>query len=148
MNTTIVHATEYRDLPLAMLTESATNPRRTFEDNALKELAETIRSQGVLSPLLVRPISDRSFEIVFGARRYRAAQMAEVATVPVRIKNLTDAEVLEAQLVENLIQYVPDLAMREQAVPSMQPILNAFPIPNGIDYRNWPSPPRPKELNL
>jgi ParB family transcriptional regulator, chromosome partitioning protein len=64
--------------------------------------AETIRSQGVLSPLLVRPTSERGFEIVFGARRYRAAQMAEVATVPVRIKNLTDAEVLEAQLIENL----------------------------------------------
>jgi ParB family transcriptional regulator, chromosome partitioning protein len=50
--------------------------------------------------LLVRPTSERSFEIVFGARRYRAAQMAEAATVPVRIKNMTDAEVLEAQLVE------------------------------------------------
>ena len=100
MNTTIVNAIEYRDLPLAMLTESTTNPRRIFEENALKELAETIRSQGVLSPLLVRPTSERSFEIVFGARRYRAAQLAEVATVPVRIKNLTDAEVLEAQLIE------------------------------------------------
>jgi ParB family chromosome partitioning protein len=66
----------------------------------LNELAETIRSQGVLSPLLVRPNGERSFEIVFGARRYRAAQLAEVATVPVRIKSLTDAEVLEAQLVE------------------------------------------------
>jgi ParB/RepB/Spo0J family partition protein len=102
MNTTIVNATEYRDLPLTLLTESKTNPRRIFEENALKELAETIRSQGVLSPLLVRPTSERSFEIVFGARRYRAAQLAEVATVPVRIKNLTDAEVLEAQLIENL----------------------------------------------
>jgi ParB/RepB/Spo0J family partition protein len=100
--TTVTNATEYRDLPLAMLTESTTNPRRLFEENALKELADTIRSQGVLSPLLVRPTSERSFEIVFGARRYRAAQMAEVVTVPVRIKNLTDAEVLEAQLIENL----------------------------------------------
>jgi ParB family chromosome partitioning protein len=100
--TTVTNATEYRDLPLAMLTESTTNSRRIFEENALKELAETIRSQGVLSPLLVRPTSERSFEIVFGARRYRAAQLAEVATVPVRIKNLTDAEVLEAQLIENL----------------------------------------------
>jgi hypothetical protein len=53
--TTVINATEYRDLPLAMLTESTTNPRRIFEENALKELAETIRSQGVLSPLLVRP---------------------------------------------------------------------------------------------
>lgn len=102
METTITNATEYRNLPLALLSESTTNPRRIFEENALKELAETIRTQGVLSPLLVRPLNERSFEIVFGARRYRAAQMAEVATVPVRIKNLTDAEVLEAQLIENL----------------------------------------------
>ncbi|WP_255462330.1 ParB/RepB/Spo0J family partition protein [Granulicella sp. WH15] len=66
----------------------------------MKELAETIRTQGVLSPLLVRPKDEVSFEIVFGARRYRAAQMAEAATVPVRIKYMTDAEVLEAQLIE------------------------------------------------
>jgi ParB family chromosome partitioning protein len=100
--TTIAHATEYRDLPLALLIESKTNPRRTFEDDSLKELAESIRTQGILSPLLVRPITEQGFEIVFGARRYRAAQMAEAATVPVRIKNLTDAEALEAQLIENL----------------------------------------------
>ena len=101
MSTTIV-ATEYRNLPLAVLTESKTNPRRIFEDAALKELASSIRSQGVLSPLLVRPLNERSFEIVAGARRYRAAQMAESETVPVRIVNLTDAEALEAQLIENL----------------------------------------------
>jgi ParB family transcriptional regulator, chromosome partitioning protein len=97
-------ATEYRDLPLAVLTESKTNPRRIFEDDALKELAESIRTQGVLSPLLVRPLNELGFEIVAGARRYRAAQMAEVPTVPVRIVNLTDAETLEAQLVENLMR--------------------------------------------
>ena len=55
MNTNTA-ATEYRNLPLAVLTESKTNPRRIFEDVALKELAESIRSQGVLSPLLVRPL--------------------------------------------------------------------------------------------
>ncbi|MGH9328292.1 MAG: ParB/RepB/Spo0J family partition protein [Terriglobia bacterium] len=102
MDTTIINATEYRNLPLGLLTESATNPRRIYEDAALKELAESIRSQGVLSPLLVRPLNERNFEIVAGARRYRAAQMAEVATVPVRIVNLSDAEALEAQLIENL----------------------------------------------
>jgi ParB family chromosome partitioning protein len=96
--------TEYRNLPLNVLNESTTNPRRVFEDAALKELAESIRVQGVLSPLLVRPITEQGFEIVAGARRYRAAQMAEAATVPVRIVNLTDAECLEAQLVENLIR--------------------------------------------
>lgn len=91
---------EYRDLPLSLLTESKTNPRRTFEEDSLKELAESIRTQGVLSPLLVRPITEQGFEVVFGARRFRAAQIAEAATVPVRIKNLTDAEALEAQLIE------------------------------------------------
>ncbi len=104
METTVMNATEYRNLPLAVLTESATNPRRIFEDAALKELAESIRTQGVLSPLLVRPLTERSFEIVAGARRYRAAQMAETTSIPVRIVHLTDAEALEAQLVENLIQ--------------------------------------------
>src|ERR1035441_715010 len=95
-------ATEYRNLPLNVLSESTTNPRHIFEDAALKELAESIRVQGILSPLLVRPLTGQSFEIVAGARRYRAAQMAEAATIPVRIVNLTDAEALEAQLIENL----------------------------------------------
>jgi ParB family chromosome partitioning protein len=95
-------ATEYRNLPLNVLSESTTNPRHIFEDAALKELADSIRTQGILSPLLVRPLTEQSFEIVAGARRYRAAQMAEATTVPVRIVNLTDAEALEAQLIENL----------------------------------------------
>lgn len=102
MQTQIVNATEYRNVSLSLLSESKTNPRRIFEDAALKELASTIRTQGVLSPLLVRPVTENGFEIVFGARRYRAAQLAEQDTVPVRIKQMTDAEVIEAQLIENL----------------------------------------------
>jgi ParB family chromosome partitioning protein len=81
---------------------------KRFAATATKRITEqkaaSIRTQGVLSPLLVRPLKERSFEIVAGARRYRAAQMAEVATVPVRIVNLTDAEAMEAALVENLIR--------------------------------------------
>jgi ParB family chromosome partitioning protein len=88
METTVINAAEYRDVPLSLLNESKTNPR----------------SQGVLSPLLVRPLTENGFEIVFGARRYRAAQLAEQETLPVRIKHMTDAEVIEAQLVENLIR--------------------------------------------
>ena len=104
METTVINATEYRNVSLALLSESKTNPRGVFEDAALKELADSIRTQGILSPLLVRPLTENGFEIVAGARRYRAAQMAEAATVPVRIVNLNDAEALEAQLVENLIR--------------------------------------------
>lgn len=64
MNTVTSNAADYRDLPLNHLTESTTNPRRIFEDSALRELAESIRVKGVLSPLLVRPLTDQSFEIV------------------------------------------------------------------------------------
>ena len=104
METTVINATEYRNVSLSLLRESKTNPRRIFEDAALKELSESIRTQGILSPLLVRPLTENGFEIVAGARRYRAAQMAEADTVPIRIVNMNDAQALEAQLVENLIR--------------------------------------------
>jgi ParB family transcriptional regulator, chromosome partitioning protein len=104
METQVLNATEYRNVSLSLLNVSKTNPRRTFEEPALKELAESIRSQGILSPLLVRPLTENGFEIVFGERRYRAAQLAVQETVPVRIKQMSDAEALEAQLVENLIR--------------------------------------------
>jgi ParB family chromosome partitioning protein len=104
METTVINATEYRNVSLSLLRESKSNPRRIFEDAALKELSESIRTQGVLSPLLVRPLTENGFEIVAGARRYRAAQMAEADTVPIRIVNMNDAQALEAQLVENLIR--------------------------------------------
>ena len=73
METTIINATEYRNISLSLLNVSKTNPRRIFEETALKELAESIRSHGILSPLLVRPLTENGFEIVFGERRYRAA---------------------------------------------------------------------------
>ena len=104
METQVIHATEYRDVPLSLLNVSRSNPRRTFDDAALKELVESIRAQGILSPLLVRPLTENGFEIVFGERRYRAAQLAGHDTVPVRIRQMSDAEALEAQLVENLIR--------------------------------------------
>jgi len=104
METQVINATEYRNVPLSLLNVSRTNPRRTLDDAALKELAESIRAQGVLSPLLVRPLTENGFEIVFGERRYRAAQIAGQDTVPVRIRQMNDAEALEAQLVENLIR--------------------------------------------
>ena len=104
METTVINATEYRNVSLSVLTESKTNPRRTFEPTALKELAESIRIQGILSPLLVRPLTENGFEIIAGARRFRAAQIAKQSSVPIRIVNFSDAAALEAQLVENLIR--------------------------------------------
>ncbi|MBB5064983.1 ParB/RepB/Spo0J family partition protein [Granulicella mallensis] len=100
MNTAIVNNVP-RELPIAILSESPTNPRRVFDEAFLKELASSIDSQGVLASLLVRPKNQR-YEIVFGAQRFRAAQIAGKESVPVEIRDMTDAQVMEAQLVENL----------------------------------------------
>ena len=102
MTNTVEVQSEYRDLPIDWLVESPTNPRQIFDDGGLQELAASIRANGVLQPLLVRPRAEGRFEIVFGARRYRGAAIAEQETVPVCIREMTDAQVLEAQLVENL----------------------------------------------
>jgi ParB family chromosome partitioning protein len=95
-------ATQYRNLPLALLTPSKTNPRRVVEDDALLELAESIRVHGVLEPLIVRPIAERQFEVVAGGRRFLASKVAEKQDAPCSVRELTDAQVLEIQLVENL----------------------------------------------
>jgi len=103
METSVINATEYRNLPLESLTESPNNPRKNFSESALNELAESIKAQGILSPLVVRPVNNH-FEIVAGARRYRAAQRAGLTTAPVRIVELADAQAIEMSIVENLIR--------------------------------------------
>ena len=95
-------ATEYRNLPLNVLIPSKTNPRRIIEDDSLRELAESISVHGVLEPLIVRPVTERDFEVVVGGRRFAASKKAGKDDAPCSIRNLTDAQVLEIQLVENL----------------------------------------------
>lgn len=90
----------YKTLPLAMLEESTTNPRRTFEPTKLVELAASLTTHGLIQPITVRPRGE-AFEIVAGARRFRAAQIAELAEVPVRILELSDEQMLEVQIIEN-----------------------------------------------
>jgi len=94
--------TEYRDIPVAALTESASNPRKRFDENSLTELAASFKTQGILAPLLVRELDESKYEVITGARRLRAAKLAELEVVPVRVVKLTDAETIEAQCVENL----------------------------------------------
>ena len=103
MNTTeaVKSLNEYVSIPIAELIESSTNPRKVFDEERLEELAGSIRSKGVLSPLLVRRINGH-FEIVTGARRYRAAQRAGLKEIPVRIGSFTDAEAIEIQIIENI----------------------------------------------
>nr|WP_241374269.1 ParB/RepB/Spo0J family partition protein [Thermus arciformis] len=88
-----------RVLPLEALVPSA-QPRRRFEN--LEALAESIREKGVLQPLLVRPLGDGKYAIVAGERRYRAARMAGLSEVPVRVVELSEKEARLLALVENL----------------------------------------------
>jgi len=94
------NSSEFQYIAIDTIHESATNPRHTFDEAKLYELAESIRSNGLIQPITVRPNSE-GFEIVAGARRFRAAQLAELFSLPARIVTINDAQALEWQLVEN-----------------------------------------------
>jgi ParB family chromosome partitioning protein len=99
------HLSAMQDIPLNQIQESTTNPRRQFDDVKLAELVANIRQHGVLQPVLVRPMpggeADR-YELVAGARRFRASRLAKRETIPATIRELTDTQCLELQLIENL----------------------------------------------
>ena len=102
----------FGDIPLACVIPSKTNPRKNFEPTALEELATSIKQHGIAQPILVRPMADAyveldgtqvaCVEIVAGERRYRAAKMAGLETVPAIVRALTDVQALELQILENL----------------------------------------------
>lgn len=91
-----------QSLAVTALRAGAAQPRREFNARSLQELASSIEEQGVLQPLLVRPLKDGQYEIVAGERRWRAAQLAGLSEVPVVIRPLSDEEARRAALVENL----------------------------------------------
>jgi ParB family chromosome partitioning protein len=95
---------EFQVVPIERLRESPTNPRRHVDKAAFDELVKSVTTHGVLVPLLVRPLADAelSFEIVAGSRRYKAAKKAGIAEIPIRARPLTDVEVLEIQVIENI----------------------------------------------
>lgn len=93
------------EIPLEKISESKRNPRTQFNERKLAELAEDIKQHGVLEPVLVRPLTNGkagTYELVFGSRRYRASKLAKRETIPATVRELTDAESLELQLVENV----------------------------------------------
>ena len=94
------NSSEFQYIAIDTIRESATNPRRTFDECKLGELAESIRTNGLIQPITVRP-QGQGFEIVAGARRFRAAQLAELFSLPARIVDISDSETILWQLVEN-----------------------------------------------
>lgn len=96
---------EFRLVEIDRIRPSKTNPRKTFDPEALEKLAASIRETGIHEPLIVRPYPgdvDYDFEIVAGERRYRAAKLAGLETVPAMVRELTDEQAMEIQLIENL----------------------------------------------
>jgi len=106
---------ESRRLPIELLKAAAFQPRRTFPEDELEALAQSIRTNGILQPLLVRPLDDfgEAYEIVAGERRWRAAQLAGLAEVPVVVRTLSAGEALELALLENVQR--ADLSPLEEA---------------------------------
>jgi ParB family chromosome partitioning protein len=93
--------TEFKHVPLGLVWESKTNPRRHFSEQGMQELTASVKASGILVPLIVVE-DDDGFEIVAGARRYRAAKAAGLTMIPVIVRDLTKEQVLEAQVIENL----------------------------------------------
>lgn len=90
------------ELNINELEPNRSQPRKEFSEEAMRELADSIAQHGVLQPLLVRPLLSGGYQIVAGERRWRASRMAGLATVPALIRELTDSEVMQIALIENL----------------------------------------------
>src|SRR5258706_2367545 len=91
-----------QDIPLNLIEPNPNQPRENWDEEALSELAASIRELGVLQPILVRTVGDDRYQIVAGERRWRAAHRAGLATVPAVIRDVDEATSVEQALVENL----------------------------------------------
>ena len=93
---------DVRTLPIAFLQPGKYQPRKTFDEQPLADLAASIKEKGVLSPILVRPLGADRYEIVAGERRWRAAQIAKLHDVPVVVREMADDQALEIAIIENV----------------------------------------------
>jgi len=93
---------DLRQIPLDDIQRGRYQPRRDLEPQALEELANSIRAQGVMQPIVVRPVAEGRYEIIAGERRWRAAQMAGLSTIPVIIRDVPDEAAIAMALIENI----------------------------------------------
>ncbi|MHA7887523.1 ParB/RepB/Spo0J family partition protein [Roseicyclus sp.] len=115
-NTTEAAPRGVRSVPIDRIVPNPDQPRRTFAEDALNELAESIREKGVIQPLIVRvdPRDGSKFQIVAGERRWRASQRAQLHDLPVIVRDFDDTEVLEVAIIENIQR--ADLNALEEAL--------------------------------
>ena len=89
------------EIPLSQLRANPYQPRKEFKEEAIHELAESIRQHGVIQPIIVRKVL-KGFEIIAGERRFRASQYCDKPTIPAVVRNFSDQQVMEIALIENL----------------------------------------------
>ena len=89
-------------LPIEKLQRGEYQPRTNMDQASLEELAASIKSQGIIQPILVRPVAGNMYEIIAGERRWRAAQIAQLSDVPVLVRNIPDEATLAVALIENI----------------------------------------------
>ncbi|MBB3344719.1 ParB/RepB/Spo0J family partition protein [Luteimonas sp. S4-F44] len=112
-----------RTLPIDALTAGRYQPRKHWDADKLTELAESIRAQGVIQPIVVRELPDRTYEIIAGERRWRASKQAGLADVPVVVRNVEDRTVVAMALIENIQR--EDLNPLEEA-QALQRLIDEF----------------------
>jgi ParB family chromosome partitioning protein len=95
---------EFRQVATELIVPNPRQPRRHFDDAALAALAASMETRGVLQPVLVRPLDDAHFELIAGERRWRAAKLAGLETIPAVVRAREDAESLELALIENMVR--------------------------------------------
>jgi len=93
---------DLRSLPVELIVPNPRQPRRAFDESTLEALAASLRERGVLQPVLVRPVAGGTYELVAGERRWRAAQIAGLESIPALVRERDDAQALEAALIENM----------------------------------------------
>lgn len=93
---------ELRHIPIEFLQRGRYQPRRDMNPEALEELAQSIKAQGLMQPIVVRPLGPKQYEIIAGERRWRASQMAELDTIPCVVKEVADEAAIAMALIENI----------------------------------------------
>jgi ParB family chromosome partitioning protein len=110
-------------LPVDRIQRGRYQPRRSFDQDSLRELADSIAAQGVLQPIVVRPLSENQYEIIAGERRWRAAQQAGLAEIPVVVRKVDEQTAIAIALIENIQR--DDLNPLEEAT-ALQRLLGEF----------------------
>lgn len=95
---------DLRELSVELIRANAGQPRKRFDPEALQALADSVGETGLLQPVLVRPLAGGTYELVAGERRWRAAQLAGLATIPALVRDRDDAQTLEVALIENMVR--------------------------------------------